>query len=118
MGNSKDTEGGWSEAKDVTEDLYHRLKSGIFEIGKDPLVCELVSSSSPRLKLPFKGKAGADKMARISWERGSFSVKADNNALIVIYLDEEATLSHVQIAPVNGFQLIRQFRSLIRHPIR
>ena len=108
----------WGESKDVTEDLYHRLKSGIFEIRKDPLVCKLISNSSPKLRLPFKRKAGAYKMARISWERGSFSVKSDDHALIVIYLDEEAVLNHIQIAPVKGFQLVRQFRLLIRHPIR
>ncbi len=113
-----DTKVVWGKAKDVTEDLHHRLQAGLFEVDKDPFICKLIPDSSRKLRLPFKWITGADKMARISWERGSFWVKSDDHALIVIHLDEETALSHIQIAPINGFQVHRKFREIIQHPIR
>lgn len=110
----------WGKAQDVTEDLHHRLQAGLFEIGKDPFICELIPHSfgNQKLRLPFKQKAGAYKRTRISWDRGSFSIRADDHALIVVYLDAEMTFSHVQIATVKGFQVVRNFREIVQHPIR
>lgn len=113
-----DTEVVWGKAQDVTEDLHHRLQAGIFEIGKDPLICELSPYSPRKSRFPFEPRVGAYQFTHISWERGSFWVKTDDHALIVIYLDAESALSHIQIAPINGFQVIRQFRELIQHPVR
>ena len=121
---SPDTEVVWGKSEDVTEDLYHRLQAGIFELDKDPYVCEIVidfekrTTLSQKFGLPFKHRAGADKMTHISWERGSFWVKSDDHALVVFYLDAEAAYSHIQVAPIKGFQLVRQFSEHIRHPVR
>ena len=106
------------KTQDVTEDLYHRLQAGTFEIGRDPFICELVPYPSRKSRFLFKPESGADKMTRISWDRGTFWVKTDDHALIVIYLDAEAILSHIQITPIKGFQVFRQFREFIRHPVR
>lgn len=110
----------WGKVHDVTEDLHHRLQAGLFEIGKDPLICEIIDSprSGNISRLALKKKAGARKIARISWEGGSFWVKSDDHALIVTYLDAEAALSHIQIATSKGFQVTLQFREIIEHPIR
>ena len=113
-----DTEFALGKVEDVTEDLHHRLWAGFFEIGKEPFICKLTPDSSQELRLSVKKRTGAYKMARVSWERGSFWVKADDHALIVIYLDEEVTFSHLQIAPIKGFKVVRQFRELIEHPVR
>ena len=120
---ASDMEVVWGRAEDFTEDLHHRLQAGIFEFGKDPFICELMpdlyhSSSDGKWRLPFKPRTGAHQMTRIFWERGSFWVRSDDHALIVIHLDEEAGLSHIQIAPLKGFYLVRQFREKIEHPIR
>ena len=41
-------------------------------------------------------------MVRVSWDRGSFWVKSDDHAYIIIYIDTEATFSHVQLATFEG----------------
>lgn len=114
-----DTALSWGKEKDITEDLYHRLQAGIFEVGKDPFICELIPNSSRTLRVPFKPRrTGAHEMVRITWERGSFWVQTDDHALIVIYLDEESVFGHVQVAPVRGFDTILQFRQFLETPIR
>ena len=118
QGPTADSERDFGKAADVTEDLYHRLQAGLFEIGKEPFICEFVTDSPRKFEFPFRSRNGADQMARISWERGSFWIQTDDHALIVIYLDYETTLGHVQIAPSKGFQIVRQFREFIQRPVR
>ena len=108
----------WGKTKDVTENLHHRLQAEIFEIGKDPLICELIPEPSWKLRMPFKPITGAHETARISWARGSLWVKTDDHALIVIYLDEETIFNHIQIAPTKGFQILFQFREFLEIPVR
>lgn len=118
--NTSDPTVIWGKVHDVTEDLHHRLQAGLFEIGKDPLICEIINSQHSRKisLLPFQKRIGAAKMVRISWERGSFWVKSDDHALVITYLDAEAALSHIQITSLKGFQVVLQFREIIEHPIR
>lgn len=105
---------------DITEDLYHRLKANIFEPGKDPVICHV--SKSPNLfqkMIPlFYKESAPHQMVRVFWERGSFWIKSDDHALVVIYMDVEATYSHVHIAPLAGFSTPREFRDVYEHPIR
>ena len=105
---------------DITEDLYHRLKAGLFIAGKDPVIFNIEKTPNPsqKLRFPFYNEKAPHKMVRIYWERGSFWVKSDDRALVVIYMDVEATYSHVQIATLEGFQNSRQFRETYKHPIR
>ena len=51
--NPSDTESIWGESKDITETLHHRLQAGIFEIGKDAVICELIPEHSWSLRIPF-----------------------------------------------------------------
>ena len=105
---------------DVTEDLYHRLKAGLFEAGKDPVICEINQHSSlpQKLRFPFHSSKAPYTMIRVAWERGSFWVESDDRALVVIYMDPEAIFSHVQITTLEGFGATRQFRYRAEHPIR
>lgn len=116
--NPSETAQIWGKTRDVTEDLHHRLQAGIFEIGKDAFICELAPDSSWTLRMPFKQRTGAYKMARITWERGSFWVQTDDHALIVIYLDEETVFGHIQVSPAKGFFTLFQFREFPETPIR
>lgn len=94
--------------KDVTEDLHHRLKAGMFDPGIDPFVCEVSG----------KGGKVSHSIVRVSWDRGSFRVRSDDLGHVVIYMDEEAIFSHVQMAPLKGFILTSQFNEFRLHPIR
>ena len=117
---NSDTSPTFGHQIDVTEDLYHRLKAGLFEVRKDPLICQVLKRRNPdqKLRFPFSKEEAPHQMVRISWERGSFWVKSDNHALVVIYMDEEAIFSHVQVATLEGFATSRIFRESIEHPIR
>ena len=105
---------------DITEDLYHRLKAGLFIAGKDPMIFRIEKDSHffQGLKIPFYRGEAPYKMMRVSWERGSFWVKPDNLELVVIYLDPEATYSHVQVTTLRGYTNAREFRGKYEHPIR
>ncbi len=109
-----------SRKTDITEDLYHRLKAGLFIAGKNPVILQIVKHPNlfHRLQLPFYSIRAPREMARISWDRGSFWVAADDHALVVIYMDVEATYSHVQIETLEKFDNSRQFRREYEHPIR
>lgn len=110
----------FGQTSDITEDLYHRLKAGLFEIGKDPVICRVVKKSNlyQRLRLPFYSERAPHKMVRVFWERGSFWVKSDDHALVVIYMDVEATFSHVQIATLEGLGNDREFMESTERPIQ
>ena len=114
---------------DITEDLYHRLKAGLFEAGKDPVICRIVKNPHylfRKIKIPFYGsgkshhneQGAPHKMVRVSWERGSFWVKSDDHALIVIYMDVETVYSHVHITTLEGFNNHREFRHRNESPVR
>jgi hypothetical protein len=115
----------FGKTKDVTEDLHHRLKAGIFKPGIDPFVCQILKPTSifnfratfrlgPRLKF----QAVPRQKVRLSWDRGAFHIESDDQARVVIYMDEESTFSHVQIAPRKGLGLGVQFREINKRPFR
>ncbi len=111
----------FGQPKDVTEDLYHRLKSGMFEPGTDPFICQIVKI--PRVKsftdlLHTRSEKVPHQIARVSWDRGIFRVYADDMARVVIYMDEETLFSHVQIAVPKELGLSIEFREFIEHPFR
>lgn len=115
----------FGKVKDVTEDLYHRLKAGMFEPGTDPFVCEIVEiprvvsiSNFFRMKPLMRLKKVPREIVRISWERGTFQVQADDLGRVVIYMDEEVLFSHVQIATLKALGLSVQFREVTQHPFR
>lgn len=105
---------------DITENIYHRLKAGLFEIKKDPVILRVVKKPAQDTKFfhPLDLKKAPHTMVRVSWELGSFFVKSDNRALVVIYLNNEAALSHIQVAPLEGFNLNQHFREKVQPPIQ
>ncbi len=105
---------------DVTEDLHHNLKAGLFEPEKDPMICHIIKKPNlyQKLGLPFYNNSAPHKMVRISWERGTFWVKSDDRALVVIYMDPETTYSHVQIATPKGLSSARVFKDKREIPVR
>ncbi|MYG05688.1 MAG: hypothetical protein F4039_01460 [Gammaproteobacteria bacterium] len=117
---TSDNEDSLGKLHDVTEDLHHRLKAGLFEPGKDPMVFRLAKQPNlyQRLKLPFYSEDAPHKMVRISWDRGTFWVRSDDHALVVVYMDKEAIFSHVQVATLTEFSADRRFIENRRHPVR
>ena len=110
----------FGQHNDITEDLHHRLRAGLFEVGKDPVIAHIIKKPNvySSLGLPFYSELAPYTMVRVSWERGSFWVKSDDHALVVIYMDMEATYSHVHLSTLDGFRSYRGFRQTIKHPIR
>ena len=112
----------FGQTSDLTEDMYHRLKAGLFEPENDPMIAEIIRKKSKnpfhKIGFPFYSNKAPHTMVRLSWERGSFWVKSDDHAYIVIYMDMEATFSHVQLATLEGFGNIRKFRAGNERPIR
>lgn len=98
----------FGRVKDVTEDLYHRLKAGMFDPATDPFICAVRGSSR---KVPYG-------IVRISWDRGTFRVRADDHGKVVIYMNEETVFSHVQMATLKEFRLTPQFSEFHQPPIR
>lgn len=118
--NPPDAPQNFGKEKDLTEDLYHRLKSGIFEVGKDPVVCRLIENQGviEMGKGIFRIKKVPSKVVRVSWERGSFRVRSDDNGSVIIHMDNEAIYSHVHVFPPSGVGLGLRFYEHIEHPIR
>lgn len=114
------TPSSFGQKSDITEDLYHRLKAGLFRVETDAVIAHIVKKGNlySKLRLPFYSKSAPHKMVRVSWERGSFWVKSDDQALVVIYMDTEAAFSHVHLFTLEGFGNIREFRESTERPIR
>lgn len=110
----------FGHSSDITEDLYHRLKAGLFEPEKDAVIAHIQKTRNffHKLRLPFYDNDAPHTMVRISWDRGSFWVKSDDHAYVVIYMDAEAIFSHVQIDTFEGFGSAREFRNRNEKPIR
>lgn len=117
--HTPDVPQGFGKEKDLTEDLYHRLKSGIFEVGKDPVVCRLIENQGviDLGKGLFRLKKVPGKVVRVSWERGSFRVRSNDHGSVVIHMDAEAIYSHVHVSPPSGIGLGLRFFEHIEHPI-
>ena len=123
--NKTDDIRAFGKAKDITEDLHHRLKAGMFEPGVDPFICQILKvpfvasvRSVLGLKTRLRMQSAPHQVVRISWDRGTFRVKADDLAHIVIYMDDEVLFSHVQIATLKALVLSLQFRETHQFPVR
>ena len=110
----------FGKEKDITEDLYHRLKAGIFEPDREPVICQIWETPSliDTIIYKLKMKKLPQKIVRISWERGTFHVQSDDLNRVVIYMDEETLFSHVQASTIKGLNLGLRFFEIIEHPIR
>lgn len=98
----------FGRAKDISDDLYHRLRSGLFVPERDPVILQL-----------FKNRAKAPgETVRITWERGSLRVKTDRNAHVVVFMDRETISSHVNVFGPDYAGVALQFRSNMEGPIQ
>lgn len=110
---------------DVTESVHHRLKAGIFDPATDPFVYQTVQipffvnlRAFFRSQVAMRFKRVPYQIARISWDRGSFRVRSDDQGRVVIHMDEETLFSHVQIATLKKFGHSIEFREINQHPYR
>ena len=101
---------GFGKERDLTDDLHHRLQSGLFRPASDPTILQLYKDNSD--------KRAPHQIVRLSWEKGSLLIRADDHALIVFYMDQEATLSHAKVSSAKDIGLALQFRADYQHPIR
>ena len=100
------------EVQDITEDLHHRLKAGMFEPGKDPFF----------IRIRTRGRRGKSQPAvgnfvHFSWENGSFSVKVDEGAAVVMYMDAEAIFSHINFSTDRRYNAGTLYAEYPRRPV-
>lgn len=93
---------------DLTEDLHHRLIARLWRPNQEPMIVGIYHDEKPVRHIPV----------RLTWERGTFSVWPADTGLVVFYMDEEATFSHVVVNCQKGNYVALQFRSFYGHPIR
>ncbi|MEH0007930.1 MAG: hypothetical protein V6Z82_04330 [Flavobacteriales bacterium] len=114
----------FGDTTDVTESVYHRLKAGMFDPATDPIVYKTIKLLHFRDirqlsgELPLGFKEVPHEVVRISWDRGAFRVQSDDKGRVVIYMDAETLLSHVQISTLKEFNNMIEFREFLSKPFR
>lgn len=93
------------DAIDVTSDLYHRARAGLFRVDREPLVLHVLSAAEP-LEPPY---------FQLRSDMGALSVLGDQRGQLVVYMDAQMFFSHVQIACESD--TARVFNEWPRHPI-
>lgn len=101
-----------SEVLDLTDDLYHRIKAGLFSPASEPLVLRL------RKMEPSLGAPVPDEYVTFTRDEGSFAVRTDERGAVVVHLDVEAALSHLKVSAGPEYGIVREFEEDPRHPIR
>lgn len=114
-GGVEGAEEGFHPDLDVTVDLYHRLRSGVFDPEREPLVLSLVSNP-----LPTAPEAGLpDLPLRITTELGSLRVRSNGSGRVVLYMPGGTAFSHLRVAPsLRSTTVTREFHRRPSHPIR
>lgn len=98
--------------QDITEDLHHRLKAGMFEPGKDPFFIRIRTRARSGKPRPAVGN-----FVHFSWENGSFSVKVDEGAAVVMYMDAEAIFSHINFATDRRYDAGTLYSEFPQRPV-
>jgi len=111
-GHARDR-GAEDEPLDLTDDLYHRIKAGLFQPTREPLVLRLTRAGEDGREVPARGE-----YAMFSRDEGSFGVRSDDHGAIVVHMDMEAALSHLSVNTPRDRGLVREFHEDPRHPIR
>lgn len=93
------------EAVDITSDLHHRAKAGLFLPDREPLVM--------RLEGPQEGPR---PYFRISGDFGALWVRSNEDSKLVVYFDTPLFYSHVQVA--GEAWAARMFLEWPTHPVR
>lgn len=114
-GGVEGAEEGFHPGLDVTVDLYHRLRSGVFDPEREPLVLSLVSN--PTATRPEAGLP--DLPLRITTELGSLQVRSNGSGRVVLYMPGGTAFSHLRLAPSRRSTTVtREFHRRLHHPIR
>ena len=98
--------------QDITEDLHHRLSAGMFKPGKDPFFIRIHTRGRSSKSQPAVGS-----FVHFSWENGSFSVKADEGASVVMYMDTEAIFSHINFSADRRYSLSTLYTEYPQRPV-
>ena len=99
---------------DITEDLHHRMKAGVMDLTKEPLVVSVVRFD------PTEGQMDIpNAYLNVTWELGSFWVKSGDNGLVVTHWNTDAIYGHVKVtASTDGQGTRRYFPQHPQHPLR
>lgn len=102
-----------SPVLDLTDDLYHRLKAGLFVPQCEPLLLR-----TSQLGGPSEGQPAPGEYLTFAREGGTFAVRSDRRGAVVAHLDREAALSHMTVTTRPDCGLAREFEERPRHPLR
>ncbi len=98
---------------DITEDFHHRMKSGVLNLQKEPVIISVVrrdahgSHDTPNAYL------------KMSWELGSFWVKTNDNSLVVTHWNSDVIYGHVAVtSSTDGIGTARNFPQHPQHPVK
>jgi len=105
--------GDTHEALDLTDDLYHRIKAGLFVPACEPLVLRVTRAGTAR-----EGDPAPGEYLTFARDSGSFAVKTDARGNVVVHMDLEAALSHIRVITLPERGLVREFDESPHHPIR
>lgn len=98
---------------DITNDLHHRIKAGIFQPNKEPVT--LLVGTKDRLNRRFPAP---EAFVRFSWEGGTFWVRSGKDARVNVYLNKDTIFGHVSMAGQAGtLGVQRDFFEAPYHPI-
>lgn len=112
---TEERDGVFRHPLDLTDDLYHRIKAGLFVPECEPLVIRASSH-------PEEGEephSVAHEYFRFEWHLGRFDVRTSATGIIALHADREALLSHLRIwSPRLHHDMAREFLHYPSHPIR
>jgi hypothetical protein len=115
LDGAEERDGAFGHPLDLTDDLYHRLKAGLFVPECEPLVIR--ASSHP--EEDEEPRSVAHEYYRFEWHLGRFDVRTSETGVIVLHADREALLSHLRIwSPALHHSMAREFLHYPAHPIR
>ena len=99
-------------ATDITEDLHHRMMSGVMNLQKEPLIVSVPNPENRARDVP-------NAYIRVSWELGTFWVKANDNGLLVTHWNTDVIYGHVTVTGSNaGKGTRRYFLEYPHHPVK
>ena len=99
-------------ALDLTDDLYHRIRAGLFRPEAEPVVLRVERTVSTGA-VPVAGE-----YVHFAWDQARFAVRTTPRGTVVVHMDRELALSHVTVTVPLRFDLTREFDEYPVHPIR
>ena len=98
---------------DLTEDLHHRILSGMFEPDSEPVLIQLHAQESDTSPQP----AGGQRLD-LNHPCGTLGIDANEAGLIVLHLDIEALCSHIVVEErTHRCAVSRSFLEYVPHPV-